>query len=311
MSNVDFETIKADAQGKWPGILSALGIDVSENQKKHTPCPVCGGTDRFRFTNETGAGEWFCNQCDPKAGTGIDLVKAVMNVDVRTAFLAVESVIGTAQPSAFQKEKPVDPEMLRAIFKASAPVEVGDPVQLYLKNRGLTSMPPTLRYCEKCYEPETKEEQHAMLAVFALPDGTAVTMHRTFITEDGQKLDVAAPKMFLPALKKLNGGAVRLYPVEPIIGVCEGIETAIAIHGAMRKFPIWPVIGTSLMEAFEPPAGVECVIIYADNDLNYAGQKAAFALANRLVIKNKIRADVEIPDMPGEDFLDEINREAE
>lgn len=35
------------ALGHWPRILPALGIQVLKN--RHQPCPVCGGSDRFRF----------------------------------------------------------------------------------------------------------------------------------------------------------------------------------------------------------------------------------------------------------------------
>ncbi|WP_137521930.1 primase-helicase zinc-binding domain-containing protein, partial [Escherichia coli] len=34
------------ALGHWSRILPALGIQVLKN--RHQPCPVCGGSDRFR-----------------------------------------------------------------------------------------------------------------------------------------------------------------------------------------------------------------------------------------------------------------------
>ncbi|GEM_PF-3829249 len=41
------------ARGHWPRILPALGLNVVKN--RHMPCPVCGGTDRFRFDDQEGA----------------------------------------------------------------------------------------------------------------------------------------------------------------------------------------------------------------------------------------------------------------
>lgn len=310
---INFDEVKSAAVGKWPNILAALGISVSDNQKKHTCCPVCSPgdpkSDRFRFTNETGNGEWFCNQCSPKkAGNGIGLVMKVLDVDYKAAMTAIAPIVGTVEMSKYQKEQPISPDLLRKIFKESLPVEKGDSVHLYLKTRGLTSMPKTLRYSPACYEPETKKNQRAMLALFTLQDGTAVTMHRTFITDDGRKLDIEHPKKALPTLRPMSGGAVRLYPQEATLGVCEGVETAIALRNAMRV-PVWAVLGTALLAGFEPPKGVETVIIYSDNDANFAGQKAAYDLANRLVVKNKLRVSVEIPSVAGDDFLDEINRQ--
>lgn len=48
--------VAAQARGKWGFILDALAISHS---KQHSPCPACGGKDRFRFDDRQGAGTWF------------------------------------------------------------------------------------------------------------------------------------------------------------------------------------------------------------------------------------------------------------
>jgi len=138
MQSSKYTRIKEAAVGKWPGILSALGIDVSENQRKHTPCPMCGGKDRFRFTNETGNGEWYCNQCDPHAGDGIKLVMKVTNCDFKSAMSAIAPLVGTVEPSKYQQEAPATKDILKEIYNGSKPVEFGDTVYAYLKARGLS-----------------------------------------------------------------------------------------------------------------------------------------------------------------------------
>lgn len=40
--------VAAAAIGRWPDLLTAVGIDTPFNGK-HGPCPACGGKDRFRF----------------------------------------------------------------------------------------------------------------------------------------------------------------------------------------------------------------------------------------------------------------------
>ncbi|ENI6011903.1 DNA primase, partial [Salmonella enterica] len=47
------ETVK-QACGHWPRILPALGVKVIKN--RHQSCPVCGGSDRFRFDDKEGCG---------------------------------------------------------------------------------------------------------------------------------------------------------------------------------------------------------------------------------------------------------------
>jgi phage/plasmid primase-like uncharacterized protein len=98
-----------------------------------------------------------------------------------------------------------------------------------------------------------------------------------------------------------NGPHVRLTPVAAMLGIAEGIETALA---ASRLFgiPTWSVLSTYGVETFEPPAEVNHLIIYADHDLNGAGQKAAYALAARLA--GTITVEVKIPDKPGTDWND-------
>ncbi len=303
---MNIDQVKVDSLGRWPGILTHFGIEVGIG--KHCPCPHCGGKDRFIFDNKDGHGTWHCQQCDPHAGDGFALLVKILQIDFVEACKQVDKILGTVEPSKHQPERTITPETLRKIFKDSEPITKGDPGHLYLKNRGLHSMPKMLRV-GRVWEAETKENQLAILALFSLADGTAATMHRTYI-KDGKKLDIEAPKKFLPALKPLNGGAIRLYEAGPVLGIAEGIETAVACH-EQYGIPVWAAIGTSMMAGFEPPKEIESLIVFSDNDLNFAGQRAAYKLANRTVIEKKIPVSVEVPEIAGEDFLDEINRTKE
>ncbi|MBD9661771.1 phage/plasmid primase, P4 family [Pantoea sp. PNT03] len=82
------------AQGQWPRILPALGVKVVKN--RHMPCPVCGGTDRFRFDDKEGRGTWLCNQCG--AGDGMDLVKKALSINVTEAAERVNALTGNLPP---------------------------------------------------------------------------------------------------------------------------------------------------------------------------------------------------------------------
>jgi len=63
------------------------------------------------------------------------------------------------------------------------------------------------------------------------------------------------------------------------------------------------------MESFEPPAGIKRVHVFGDNDPNFAGQKAAFVLAHRLVRDlEDVEVEVSIPSAPGVDWLDVLNQ---
>jgi putative DNA primase/helicase len=58
-----------------------------------------------------------------------------------------------------------------------------------------------------------------------------------------------------------------------------------------------------LLEAWVPPAGIREVLVAGDNDPNYTGQSAAFALARRLV-RDGYAVDIQIPGEVGKDWAD-------
>ncbi|WP_312715292.1 primase-helicase zinc-binding domain-containing protein, partial [Escherichia coli] len=64
----------------------------------HQACPVCGGSDRFRFDDKEGRGTWLCNQCG--AGDGLKLVEKVFGVTASEAAGKVNAVTGNLPPVA-------------------------------------------------------------------------------------------------------------------------------------------------------------------------------------------------------------------
>jgi len=190
------------------------------------------------------------------------------------------------------------------MYKDSIPLNGKDLASLYLRNRGLSTFPETLRFLAECYEPFTKTKMPALLATFSAPDSEALTLHRIYLKAGGYKADLKNCKLTLTPKKPMRGGAVRLFPVTDHVGVTEGIETALAVH-EKDNIPVWATLSTSLMASFEPPKGVGNIMIYGDNDANCAGQKAAYMLANRLYLKG-FAVNVEIPEKTGTDFLDAL-----
>ena len=76
---ITFQQVTALASGRWERIHRALGVaPANTSHLKHTPCPCCGGRDRFRVTNryaETGG--WICSQGggDTTGGDGFALLQ--------------------------------------------------------------------------------------------------------------------------------------------------------------------------------------------------------------------------------------------
>ncbi|QXZ32367.1 hypothetical protein KY275_21370 [Enterobacter hormaechei] len=64
--------IKNVVAGNWPCVLNALGVHVPEKQS-HSPCPVCGGKDRFHWKGDV-QGTCYCRGCE-KWRDGVQLAR--------------------------------------------------------------------------------------------------------------------------------------------------------------------------------------------------------------------------------------------
>lgn len=284
-------------QGRWRNILPAVGVDSRHLSGKHGPCPMCGGKDRFRFDDKDGRGTWICNSCG--AGDGIALAMAINKWDFKEAAERLEELAGRTPRQAVSRER--DQKALRdamnRLWQAAKPVEYGDPVARYLDRRAiaLDAYPAALRYVERCrfadgvYFP-------AMLAKVTAPDGTPSTIHRTFLKPDGGK-----ERKLMPG-KVEKGSAIRLALAAPIMGIAEGIETALSAS-IIWNMPVWAAYSAGNLMEWIPPEGVREIYIFADSDRNFAGQSAAYALGHRLSARG-FAVHVELPADAGMDWND-------
>lgn len=93
-----------------------------------------------------------------------------------------------------------------------------------------------------------------------------LSLHRTWIQADGRKAAVERPRLLLAGHRK-QGGVIRLWPDEAVtagLGVAEGIETALSMAWAYA--PVWACIDASNLAALPCLAGIEALVIGADND---------------------------------------------
>lgn len=294
------------AIGRWPGILQALGVDPAYLRNKHGPCPSCTGKDRYRFDDKDGRGTWFCSRCG--SGDGFQLLQIVFGWTFQETAKHVDRIVGTVPAGAIVPARAEHDKVkaLQRVWAETREVVHGDPVWRYLNRRlGLEQVPaglrfhPRLRYTDD--EGRDLGRFPAMLAKIQYPDGAGASIHRTYLTDDGQKAPVPKPKKIM-AGKPLNTGAVRLGEVGMTLGVAEGIETALA---ASIRFgvPVWAATNAVLLEAWDPPAGVERVLIAGDNDESFTGQAAAYGLARRLAQKG-LAVEIQIPGQVGKDWAD-------
>lgn len=291
------------ARGKWRGILLQLGIEERFLRDKHGPCPMCGGVDRYRWDNKGGSGSYICGQCG--AGNGFDLAMNVLGSSFVEIAKQVDDLVGNVKADAIRK--PLDEakrvELLNNLWGQSKLLVRGDLVCRYLAARGivLAERIEALRFHPRCRAPNGSEHP-AMLAMVSNPDGTPVTLHRTFLG-DGCKADMDEPRALMPGPVP-DGAAIQLSAPFEIMGIAEGIETALA---ASKKFgiPVWAAINSTMLKKWEPPAIAKEIVVFGDNDPKFGGAAAAYTLAHRLAVKGKA-VTVEIPQTRGHDWADDV-----
>lgn len=291
------------AVGKWPGILAALGVDERFLGRKHGACPFCGGTDRFRFDDKNGSGSFICSHCG--AGSGMDFLMKLFGWPFKEAASNVDRVMGSVKESLRVDERSDADKVaaIKRVLRDCQPVTEGDPVWLYLNRRvGITSIPSDIKYHPNLFHSDGGQFP-AMISVLRSEDGTGATLHRTYLTTNGEKAPVTQVKKFM-AGKRLNGGAVRLSRVQAQIGIAEGIETALAASERFQM-PVWAATNAVLLEQFMPPAGVQAVHVFGDNDSSFTGQAAAYSLARRLV-RDGFAVEVHFPERADSDWCDEV-----
>lgn len=207
-------------------------------------------------------------------------------------------------------------DRLASLWKAARPVAAACPVALYLQSRALlrhdTDLSVLRHHAALPYhdtDPETGElvqrgRHSAMLAQVLNPAGQVVAIHRTYLTDDGGKANVESPKKLTRTAGPLQGAAIRLHPMsdDGVLGVAEGIETAISARLG-SGIPTWATVSAAGMASFQWPAGTRRLVVFADNDVNETGQKAAARLAAR-ASRAGLSVSVVTPSVPGTDWAD-------
>lgn len=93
-----FPQVRDAALGRWKELIfPSFAITVPVQKNKHGPCPICGGTDRFRCDDKQGKGTYICNQCG--AGDGFELIVKARNYSHAEVLKEVGSILGLSSDS--------------------------------------------------------------------------------------------------------------------------------------------------------------------------------------------------------------------
>lgn len=320
----------------WYEVLPMFGIDRKFLSKNHGPCPLCTDSTkgrRFRFANTKGLGEWFCSHCSGgnaltllRRFTGSSDAEILTEISEKTGLLAVKTdLIPWKEPELSEAEVAENRAELVQIWRVAKPVQPTDCVTKYLQNRVPSSkvyklsksvrMHPHLKFYELDEDDNVRYRgtYPGMVLKVVAGDGTPITLHRHYLTQDGQKAPFAMSKKQMRGVRKLRGAACRLIDILDCrtLGVCEGAETGWAIATAYKyRMSVWSLLNAgNLAVADIPRERFDTVIIFADHDRldpvhNWRpGEHAALKLKEKLE-EQGFKVEIRIPPLEGQDYCD-------
>ncbi len=270
------ETVK-QACGHWPRILPALGVKVVKN--RHQPCPVCGGTDRFRFDDREGRGTWFCNQCG--AGDGLKLVEKVFGVSASEAAGKVSALTGSLPPVAAQTLSEAEQAETAASRAAASRLATSllEKARTGTGNAYLTRKGFPARECLMLTAPHTTGgvAYHSGDMVVPLHDAAGTLVNLQLINADGLK-------------RTLKGGQVKeaCHVIEgkkqagKRLWIAEGYATALTVHHLTGETVMVALSSVNLLSlaSLARQKHPACqIILAADRDLSGDGQTRAATAA--------------------------------
>lgn len=274
---------------------------------------VCRGVDLRRAVEAAGLRKGAFAVLCRVAGKKVRLADGKSATKYLWTASAAESPEEAAKREAREaEERKAENEQKRAsvrkLWKMARPFDPNDPecapMRRYLANRSIRPDAVDgreLRFMPKCWycgaQGKRGRTYPAMIAAVRKDDGTIVTLHRTYLREEGVKAPVAEPKKLMAVAddETVNGCAVRLMPASDVLGVAEGIETALSVATA-TGYPCWSCVSANGLSTFEPPEGVRVILIFADKDASGIGDEAAEKLRERLSKRGILAVICRIPD---------------
>jgi predicted P-loop ATPase/phage/plasmid primase-like uncharacterized protein len=246
------------------------------------------------------AGRWYDHEAGI-GGDGLELIKHHKGLPDAEARRWARDWLGDIQhrpaPSTTLAPRTMDRKTSVAEIVASSRGIEASPAEAYLRNRGITAIPPAgIRFRRFA-----AGQYGALVALATDEAGDVLAVQQVYLTDDGRKAPVDVVKRTNKAVDGWSDrAAVRLPGIEPLI-LCEGVENALSIWQATGQ-ETWACLGISNIARAPVPAG-KPVMIAGDGDAldskaNHQRQSAITALRAR-------GHDVGVADPPaGSDFND-------
>jgi hypothetical protein len=163
-------------------------------------------------------------------------------------------------------------------------------VEVYLRSRGLT-LPPShqLGFHPRVSHKDSGTEWPCMIGAIRDRNDRVTAVQRTYLARDGKgKAPVKPARM---TLGPMLDGAVKLFPAGDVLGLAEGIETALSAT-KIYMVPVWAALSANRLDKVAIPKTVKQVTIFGDS--GEVGRRSACEAAESYE-KRGLKADVIFP----------------
>ncbi|MBW8192951.1 toprim domain-containing protein [Neiella marina] len=315
----------------YPGLSHAIEKADKSNASNppQVPCPrSLQGKTKFRlfkdweytgggYHNDEGAmpdGIEVMTFMEGSKNGALDVIIDILGGDLRS--VTKHQIQHVQQQQQSVREQQLDPQevaqrqtKVEKVFSRASFARDSQAVHNYLRSRGLQGdfrlLPDALGFADPLWYGDDTTTQPlklaGMLGIMSDSDNRNVTLHRTFLNPTtGAKAKVKQPKQLMQSPSYIGGCSIKLdQPIAAgdgaLIGLCEGIETALACREA-TGLPMWSCYSNTLLEMVELYDGITNVVIFADKDVSGAGQRSAATLARRLRTAG-IDVQVHVPEL--------------
>jgi putative DNA primase/helicase len=332
----DAHIIQELLRSSWRNSLARLGVPEEILLAENTPCPFCGGTDRFSASWKEDREGFYCRKCGYYSamnfyrkwkGIGFgeccrDFGEILGMTPGKGAASLVQSRGMQARRIELAKSLRATDSRVDALWRETVPLADSKVALKYFERRAipLPQNPDAVRFhprlvYEDGSDPTGRPRKFpALVSAIRNPKGELTAVLRTYLTSRGEKAAVLHPKKILGS--GIKGGFIPLAVPDDYgkIGIAEGVETALSVT-RLTQTPCIAVQSCWNLRHFTPPEGVKRVVFFADNDVSFAGQREAFNAAYDLKLRNpKLSVDVQLPPEKGRDWndvlLDALARQA-
>lgn len=316
----DIQDINDMANGLWHDIIPAVtGCDQHTLTRKGSPCPSCGGEDRFIFDDIEGRGTWHCRQCGGKQGNGGagDGISLVMRINGWT-FPQACQVVGEWL-NAPDKDFSGIPRYRVPREKKAKPEEDWSPIDPQPEEELHLIMSEKIKLWNPNKQKQsTVEPKHVAIIrnQLGVLKGAVIRFEVPDKKTPGKVKKIPSQVMY--CVNKVTGesrwvmhglGADKpLYGIEqcadksPIL-VVQGERKRDIVAKNYSKYPCVSIVGGdgAIASMDLTPLHGKTVIVWPDNDWEGSSKNSGMRCARRIAERLEGKADVKIIIPPGEE----------